>query len=343
MTTTASSDSGDIEAEHLCKAFGTTVAVNDVSFHVAAGEVIGFLGPNGAGKSTTLRMLTGVFPPTSGRALIAGHDVVRDAIAARRSLGYLPERTALYADMLVSAYLHFIADMKGLSARDVASSVNRAMGQAGLEKVSHRRIGDLSKGYRQRVGIAQALLGEPRVLILDEPSSGLDPEQVTEIRALIRSLGDARRTVVLSTHILPEVEMICSRVIIMARGRILAVDEPTKLEERIRPYREISLRVAHAPSGLTERIEAIPHVLGVSREDGTEAGDRMIGLRVRVAHGAEVRSEIARVAVESNAGLADLRPAPMTLEQIFLALVEGEREGQAASPAARAEAPDARH
>ena len=328
----ATAESGDIEAEHLCKTFGGTLAVNDVSFRISPGEVVGFLGPNGAGKSTTLRMLTGVFPPTSGRALINGHDVVRDAIAARRSLGYLPERTALYSDMVVTDYLRFIADMKGLPARDMTAAARQVMGQTGLERVSHRRIGDLSKGYRQRVGIAQALLGEPRVLILDEPSSGLDPEQVTDIRALIRSLGDARRTVVLSTHILPEVEMICSRVVIIARGRILAVDEPSKLEERLRPYREIALRLSATPSGLLERLGAIRDVVGVvpHHDEAVETrADRSGEFRVRVAHGTDVRAEIARVVVASGADLLDLRPAPMTLEQIFLALIDG---GSAPAP-----------
>jgi ABC-2 type transport system ATP-binding protein len=210
------------------KTFGSTVAVRDVSFSVARGEVVGFLGPNGAGKSTTLRMLTGVFPPTSGWASIAGHDVVRDAIGARRSLGYLPERAALYGDMQVERYLRFIADMKRIDGRDAAPAVRRAMGAAGIEHVAHRLVGNLSKGYRQRVGIAQALLGEPPVLILDEPTSGLDPEQVSEIRGLIQGLG-AERTVILSTHILSEVESICSRVIIMDGGRILAGDAPSTL------------------------------------------------------------------------------------------------------------------
>ena len=224
----------EIDAEHLHKSFAGSVAVWDVSFHVARGEVVGFLGPNGAGKSTTIRMLTGVFPPSSGRASIAGHDVVRETIAARSQLGYLPERTPLYGDMSVARYLGFIAEMKDLPARDVTAAIRRAMGAAGIEHVAHRLVGNLSKGYRQRVGIAQAILGDPRVLILDEPTSGLDPEQVAEIR-LIRSLGDERRTVILSSHILSEVEQICSRVIILARGRILAVDEPRRLEERLRP------------------------------------------------------------------------------------------------------------
>ena len=224
----------EITAEHLRKAFGATVAVHDVSFEIARGEVVGFLGPNGAGKSTTLRMLTGVFPPSSGRAIIAGRDVAREPLAARRAMGYLPERAASYGDMQVERYLRFIAEMKGIGARELTAAVREAMGATGIEHVSHRLIGNLSKGYRQRVGIAQALIGSPPVLILDEPTSGLDPEQVTEIRGLVQGLG-SERTVILSTHILPEVESICSRVIIMNRGRILAVDSPASLEEHLRP------------------------------------------------------------------------------------------------------------
>lgn len=314
----------EIRAEHLQKSFGATVAVQDVSFEVARGEVIGFLGPNGAGKSTTLRMLTGVFPPTSGRASIAGHDVVKDAIRARQNLGYLPERTSLYADMTVVDYLRFMADMKRIEAREVARSVSWAMGATGIEHVSHRLVGNLSKGYRQRVGIAQAILGNPSVLILDEPTSGLDPEQVSDIRKLIRGLGDEKRTVVLSTHILPEVEMICSRVIILAGGRILAVDEPSRLEQRLRPHKEYAARVVEVSDTLLANLRAIDHVAEVAvepaREDEEElaTGHRIV---VRLEHGYDMRREIALRVVDSGAGLLELTPVVMTLEEIFLKLV----------------------
>jgi len=327
--TEAGSGSGEIRAEHLHKNFGGTVAVSDVSFEVARGEVIGFLGPNGAGKSTTLRMVTGVFPPTSGHASIAGHDVVREAIQARRSLGYLPERTSLYGDMQVEKYLRFVADMKQIPAREVTKFVTWAMGAAGIEHVSHRLVGNLSKGYRQRVGIAQAVLGDPSVLILDEPTSGLDPEQVSEIRALIRGLGHEKRTVVLSTHILPEVEMICSRVIILAGGRILAVDEPSRLEQRLRPYRELAARVAEANDGLLARLRAIDHVVEVkvaARDDEEEDGTRIL---VRLEHGYDMRREIAAAIVDGGAGLLELQPEVMTLEEIFLKLVGDSQTGAA--------------
>lgn len=314
----------EIRAEHLHKSFGATVAVHDVSFDVARGEVIGFLGPNGAGKSTTLRMVTGVFPPTSGRASIAGHDVVKEAILARRNLGYLPERTSLYADMSVADYLRFMADMKRIDAREVTKSVTWAMGATGIEHVSHRLVGNLSKGYRQRVGIAQAVLGDPSVLILDEPTSGLDPEQVSDIRKLIRGLGDEKRTVVLSTHILPEVEMICSRVIILAGGRILAVDEPSRLEQRLRPHKEYAARVVEASETLLASLRSIDHVAEVAmepaRDDEEElaTGQRIV---VRLEHGYDMRREIALRIVDSGAGLLELTPVVMTLEEIFLKLV----------------------
>jgi ABC-2 type transport system ATP-binding protein len=320
----------EIHAEHLHKTFAGSVAVRDVSFRVERGEVVGFLGPNGAGKSTTIRMLTGVFPPSSGRASIAGHDVVRETIAARRQLGYLPERTPLYGDMTVARYLGFIADMKDLPAREEAAAIRRAMGAAGIEHVAHRLVGNLSKGYRQRVGIAQAILGDPRVLILDEPTSGLDPEQVAEIRTLIRSLGDERRTVILSSHILSEVEQICSRVIILAGGRILAVDEPRRLEERLRPHRAFVARVSGATQGLCEALERIRHVVGSEVTDAAPAEDGTRRVIVHVQHGHDVRSEIAQVIVEKGCGLAELGPVVMTLEEIFLRLV-GEQSQESAA------------
>ena len=309
---------GEIVAERLSKRFGPAVAVVDVSFSVARGEVVGFLGPNGAGKSTTLRILTGVFPPSSGRASVAGHDVVTDALAARRSLGYLPENAALYGEMPVGSYLRFVAEMKDLPARGVPAAVARAMADAGVERVSQRLIGTLSKGYRQRVGIAQALLGDPPVLLLDEPTSGLDPEQVTEIRALIRGLG-AERTVILSTHILSEVESICSRVIIMHRGRVLAVDAPARLEERLRPYREVVVETVGPVAQTLSTLGAIEHVVATDLLDQPREGVAVIV--VRTEHGSDVRQAIARALADAGIGLRELRPLSMTLEEIFLTLV----------------------
>ena len=313
----------EITAEHLRKTFGSTIAVHDVSFGIERGEVVGFLGPNGAGKSTTLRMLTGVFPPSSGRATIAGHDVVRDTLAARRSLGYLPERAAPYGEMAVAKYLRFIAEMKGIATRELSATVREVMGAAGIERVSHRLIGNLSKGYRQRVGIAQALLGSPPVLILDEPTSGLDPEQVTEIRALVQGLG-SERTVILSTHILSEVESICSRVIIMNRGRILAVDSPARLEEHLRPHREFAAEVAGPSESVLRLLRGVPHVVDAVE---TEANGQTARFTIRCEHGFDVRREVASAVVGAGFGLIELRPIVMTLEEIFLTLVGDRSDG----------------
>jgi ABC-2 type transport system ATP-binding protein len=330
MDTTAA-----IVAENLCKRFGGTLAVDGVSFAVARGEVVGFLGPNGAGKSTTLRMLTGVFPPSSGRATIAGYDVVRQSLEARRRLGYLPERTALYGDMSVASYLGFIAEMKGVEVGRVRRSVAAAMAAAALDHVAHRLVGNLSKGYRQRVGIAQAILGDPPVLILDEPTSGLDPEQVSDIRTLIRGLG-ADRTVILSTHILPEVETVCSRVMVMNRGRILAVDAPERLEKRLRPHREFLVRVAGSQDGVAARLRAVAGVADVAVRDRSADG---IELVVRCPHDVDVRREVAAALVSGGYGLVEMRPIAMTLEQIFLTLVS---EGGAAIEPAPGGGGDAR-
>ena len=219
-----------IEARHLSKRYGDVVAVRDVSFEVGRGEVVGFLGPNGAGKTTTMRMLTGFLPPTDGTAVIAGHDIFSDPLAARRAVGYLPETLPLYPEMSVRSYLEYVARIKDVPRRGRREAVSRAIERCGLADVSRRVIGTLSKGFRQRVGLAQAIVHDPAVLILDEPTVGLDPLQVREIRHLIRDLasprdGQPQHTVILSTHILPEVEAICRRVILMSGGR-KAIDAP---------------------------------------------------------------------------------------------------------------------
>ncbi len=319
--------SGEIRAEALQKRFGDFVAVEDVSFSVSPGEVVGFLGPNGAGKSTTLRMLTGVFPPTSGRCSISGYDVVSQAIAARTQLGYLPERTALYTDMTVERYLRFVGEMKRIPSATLSRAIGAAMAATAIADRARRLIGTLSKGYRQRVGIAQALMGDPAVLILDEPTSGLDPGQAAEIRGLIRGLADARRTVVLSSHILPEVESICSRVIILAQGRVVAVDEPSRLEERLRPHRQVVVRALGEAAAIEAVVRAVAGVIAL--EGGVEA-DGTVRLLVGFAHRTDIRREIAAAVVGGGFGLIELEPVVMTLEEIFLTLVgrpDGVREG----------------
>src|SRR5881296_4397932 len=221
-----------IEVRDLTKTFGAVEAVRDISFRVEAGEIVGFLGPNGAGKTTTMRILAGIFPPTSGEVRIAGRDPARDPLACRRAVGYFPEYAPFYPDLRVEGYLRFVARMKRLPPAERPRAVAQVLAWCGLEGVARRRVGTLSKGYRQRVGLAQALCGNPPVLILDEPTIGLDPEQVVEIRDLVRALGGSR-TVFFSSHILSEVEALCERVIVVARGRLVGEGTPRELSERV--------------------------------------------------------------------------------------------------------------
>ncbi|MDP7556183.1 MAG: ATP-binding cassette domain-containing protein, partial [Nitrospinota bacterium] len=221
-----------IQAENLTKFFGQTQAISNVSFSAAKGEILGFLGPNGAGKTTTMRLLSCFMPPTSGKARVAGYCVMNDSLEVRKRLGYLPENAPLYTHMTTRNYLHFVSEVKGIPAHERSRKVECVIGDCGLQEVSGRIIGVLSKGYRQRVGIAQALLNDPEVLILDEPTAGLDPKQIIEIRDLIKNLA-GNRTIILSTHILPEVSMVCNRVIIINDGIIVAKDTPDNLMDQL--------------------------------------------------------------------------------------------------------------
>jgi ABC-2 type transport system ATP-binding protein len=307
-----------IQAHHLTKRFGSLTAISDVSFTVARGEIVGFLGPNGAGKSTTMRILCGVFPPTTGRAAVAGYDVVIESLRARSVVGYSPERVALYLDMTVREYLRYVAEMKGIDGSHRPAAVDYALGSCGVAHVARRLIGTLSKGYRQRVGIAQALVGEPRVLILDEPTAGLDPEQVAEVRRLIRNLR-GERTVILSTHILPEVEATCDRVIIIHQGRILAVDTPHNLNHRLRHTSQIHLEVGAAADLVATRLRTIPGVLTVDVEP--VAPDGVAALLVTTAKDRDLRAEIAAAITGARWPLLALSPVTLSLEDIFLSLV----------------------
>jgi ABC-2 type transport system ATP-binding protein len=307
-----------ISAEHLTKRFGTCTAISDVSFTVERGEIVGFLGPNGAGKSTTMRILCGVFPPTTGRAVIAGYDVVADSLRARRVIGYFPERVSLYLDMTVRGYLRYVADMKGVDAKQQTADIDRALSDCGVSHMGHRLIGTLSKGYRQRVGIAQALVGQPRVLILDEPTAGLDPEQVAEMRRLIRDRR-GESTVILSTHILPEVEATCDRVIIINQGRILAVDTPHNLNHRLRHTSQIYLEVLGPPPAVVDCVRRIPGVVHVELAPATPDG--ATALTVATEKDRDLRPELAACITAAQWGLRELRPVALSLEAIFLSLV----------------------
>jgi ABC-2 type transport system ATP-binding protein len=306
-----------ISAQGLTKRFGGYTAIEDVSFEVARGEIVGFLGPNGAGKSTTMRIVAGVFPPSLGSVRIDGHDIVADALRARALVGYFPERVSVYVDMTVGSFLTYVGEMKGLGRRAARLDAGQAIASCSLEPVADRLIGTLSKGFRQRVGIAQALVGSPRVLILDEPTAGLDPEQVADMRALIRDLR-AERTVILSTHILPEVEATCDRVIIIYRGRVLALDTPANLNRRVRRGAQVVIEVAGPRPEVLAALRAVPGVRAVEEQAGEDAAVHAV-----VSSDAErdLREALAAAVVGRGWGLRGLQPRTLTLEEIFLSLV----------------------
>jgi len=304
-----------ISAERLTKRFGAFTAIEDVSFEVARGEIVGFLGPNGAGKSTTMRIVAGVFPPSDGRVRIDGHDIVADALRARALVGYFPERVSVYVDMTVEHYLRYVGEMKGLGRGAARRAAGAAMASCSLQPVANRLIGTLSKGFRQRVGIAQALVGTPRVLILDEPTAGLDPEQVADMRALIRDLR-AERTVILSTHILPEVEATCDRVIIIHRGRVLALDTPANLTRRVRRATQVVVEASGPAAEVLAALRAVPGVRAVEAPPGDP-----VRAVVSTDPDRDLREALAAAIVSRGWGLRELRPQTLTLEEIFLALV----------------------
>jgi ABC-2 type transport system ATP-binding protein len=300
-----------IDVEHITKQYGEFTALQDLTFQIGKGEVVGFLGPNGAGKTTTMRILTGFMPPTSGSARIAGYDVFFDSLNVRRKIGYLPETVPLYSEMTVFSYLDYMAKLRGVG-KNRHERVDAAMEAVHIEDRADQVIGRLSKGYRQRVGLAQALVHDPEVLILDEPTIGLDPKQIIEVRELIRELGN-EHTIILSTHILPEVSQTCTRVIIINDGRIVAEDTPERLTTRLgggeRLYLEVSSPSDDLPSVLTQ-IEGV---------QGVESGKNGI-YEIECGVGTDCRSEIARRVVMNEFGLLEMRPIGMSLEEIFLKL-----------------------
>ena len=315
-----------IEVEQLSKTYGPIKAIEDVSFVVEKGEILGFLGPNGAGKSTTMRILTCFMPPTSGTARIAGYDIFKDSLQVRRRIGYVPENAPLYTDMPVVSFLKFAAEVKGLSRRERLRQIGQVMDDCGIKDVQHRYIGKLSKGYRQRVALAQALLGNPEVLILDEPTIGLDPRQIIDIRQLIKGLA-GQKTVILSTHILPEVSMTCQRVIIINRGRLVAVDTPENLTTKLQTSSRLLVRV-EGPA--TEVVRALGAVSGVQtvKEDGSGSA-HVVTCVVESKKDRDVRKDVAAAVVHQNWGLLELRPVDLTLEDVFVRLVTEEKESTA--------------
>jgi ABC-2 type transport system ATP-binding protein len=314
-----------IEVRGLIKDFGTTRAVNGVSFSVRPGEIMGLLGPNGSGKTTIMRVLTGFFPPSEGRVTIDGLDVEEHALAVRERIGYLPENTVLYPDLSVRRFLTFCAEVKGIPSGQRRARLGEVMTACGLTEVANKLIGKLSKGYRQRVGIAQAVIHHPKVLVLDEPTVGLDPRQIVDIRSLIKSLGGST-TILLSTHILPEVSMTCERVIIIDYGRIIAEDTADGLTRRLQGSHETRARVAGPREAVLHALRSLRDLEDVREEPST---DGTVTVVVRSPHGDEARRVLADLVVRSGWGLLEVRPLPMSLEDLFVRLVRNERDATA--------------
>jgi ABC-2 type transport system ATP-binding protein len=317
-----------IEVQQLTKRYGPTLAVSDVSFEVRKGEVLGFLGPNGAGKTTTMRVITGYLPPSSGHVTVAGCDVVEQSLDARRHVGYLPENPPVYTDMKVNEYLAFVGRIKGVPRRELRTRVRDASERCAITDVQSRPIGKLSKGYRQRVGLAQALIHNPDVLVLDEPTAGLDPKQIIETRELIRRLS-GQHTVVLSTHILPEVSKTCDRVVVINAGKVVAVGTPEELTRRLQGF-ETVLVTAEGPGGeIKSKLETVE---GVNLVEEREAVNGRVTFEVHAGRENDVRSELARAVVESKWRLLELRTSGMSLEDIFLKLTTKEDVSEEAKP-----------
>ena len=304
-----------IQVENLTKVYGATRAVDDVSFNVRKGEVLGFLGPNGAGKSTTMKVLTCYLAPTGGRAKVAGFDVFDDSLEVRKHLGYLPEDTPLYKDMTVLEYLQFAAAMRGMASDRSAKRIKEIGGRCGLHEVAGKLVGELSRGYRQRAGLAQAMLDDPDILILDEPTSGLDPNQIVEIRQLIKEVGK-EKTVILSTHILPEVQATCSRILIISSGKLVADGTPDELRARERGSR---YRLVMEASGTTaEAVKArLVGIKGVSRCEPVRGEDGAHSFTMDAAGDEDLRKVLFRAAVDNKWTLLELHREAASLETVF--------------------------
>ncbi len=312
-----------IQAEGLTKYYGRVLAVDDVSFSVDEGEVVAFLGPNAAGKTTTMRILTGFTPATMGSAAIAGHEVAAESLAARQHIGYMPEVMALYPEFTVQQYLTHFAKLRGVESHGRDERIEEISALCGVEEVADTHCGKLSKGYRQRVGLAQALVHDPDVLILDEPTIGLDPVQIRETRRLIKDLGK-EHTVMLSTHILPEAQMTCERVIIIANGQIVAVDTPANLAAQIRKTETLYLKVREESSRAPRTIRDMADVIDVQPADETR-GDGKAYL-VSSEMGMDIREQLSTLAIQRGWGLLEMRPVAVTLEDVYMDLTT-EEEG----------------
>jgi ABC-2 type transport system ATP-binding protein len=318
-----------IKVEGLSKRYARTVAVDNISFEVQKGEIVGFLGPNGAGKTTTMRVLTCFLPPTSGTANVAGYDVIEQSMQVKKRIGYLPETPPVYPEMEVAEYLRFTGQLKGISSADIGRRVDEVVGRCAIGDVRNKLIGKLSKGYKQRVGLAQAIIHNPDVLILDEPTSGLDPKQIIEIRQLLKSLA-GEHTIILSTHILSEVETSCERVIIISQGKLVAVDSVQNLTNRLRGSEAVAVEIEAVdgrPSAaeIQQRLESIS---GVSRVLAKDSRDGRLHFEVESLSGRQIRAELARTVVNSGWALTEMRAVGLSLEDIFLQLTAAENKNQ---------------
>jgi len=305
-----------IHVQNVSKQYGDLLAVDNISFQLNKGDVLGFLGPNGAGKTTTMRIITGYMPATKGKVYIADVDIFEDPLLAKSHIGYLPENPPLYEDMIVRDYLDFVAEIKQVPAREKNGRIHYIMDKCGILDVGKRIIGHLSKGYRQRIGIAQALVNDPAVLVLDEPTNGLDPKQIIEIRELIKGLsGD--RTVILSTHILPEVTMICSKVVIINKGKIVLEESLERLTSKMDGVENILLKTRYWGEEIQQKIISLPNVsdirLGVSNE-----------LIIQPKKGADIREELSELIMRNGWGLLEMRPVAHNLEEVFLRVISSE-------------------
>jgi len=306
-----------IDVQQITKRYGQHTAIDRVTFTVAKGEVLAFLGPNGAGKTTTMRILTCFMPPTEGRATVAGYDCLEQSMDVKRRIGYLPETPPVYQELTVDEYLRFVGRLRGLAGAMLTAAMSREIERLGLGSVRRRLIGNLSRGYRQRVGLAQALIHDPPVLVLDEPTVGLDPKQIIEIRELIKSLAGSH-SVILSTHILPEATAVCQRVVIISGGRIVAEDTPDRLSTRLRHSEKIALTLTRPPGDAEARLRQVEGVLDVHANG--PAGHFLLESHL----GKDIREDIARLAVANNWGLIELKLISMTLEDVFLKLTRHE-------------------
>jgi ABC-2 type transport system ATP-binding protein len=311
-----------IEVSNLTKRYAGRTAVDDISFTVARGEIVGLLGPNGAGKSTTMRVLSGFMPASSGTVCVAGLDVFHDGVEARRHIGYMPENNPLYAEMRVREYLKFRARLKGLGWRHSRTRVTTVMEQCGLADVGRRVIGQLSKGYRQRVGLADALVHEPDLIILDEPTIGLDPQQIRSVRTLIKSLA-GKHTVLISTHILPEVEMMCGRVLIMFNGRVLASDTPENLQRRMAGGSQIIAEIAAPPELLRAVWESLPEV---EQSDVSACDGKFCRCALTARDGCDLRPVVFSLAVKNGWELRELTRSRHSLEDIYVQVTKPKTE-----------------